>query len=72
MLTLFDTCPLILATKTMLPVVFVLSISLAVACATKKVPVTFISSMRRKVVGENVVDGPFRDSPAQATSPFSG
>lgn len=56
----------------MLPVVFVLSISLAVACATKKVPVTLISSIRRKVVGENVVDGPFRDSPAQATSPFSG
>lgn len=70
--TLFDTCPLMLATRTMLPVVFVFTFSRAVACAMRNVPVTFISSIRRNDAAGKSVEGPFSDSPAHATSPFMG
>lgn len=61
-----------LATKTMLPLFPVFNSSLAVAWATRNVPVTLMSKTWRKVEGENSVAGPFREIPAQQTRPLMG
>lgn len=69
---LFTFVPLILATRTMLPLTLAWRISRATACADKNVPVTLMSMRRRNRSTENSVAGSLSETPAQATRPRMG